>query len=437
MEDGDAETARGVGALVAEEGVLPALETRVGLSIETKCAAVKSSKVGRRGALDGDFVVVLQVGANAGKIGHDGDVELFKLGAGTDTAELEDLGRVVSTASDDDFARCLCRTSNARFGVVGARAGAVEVLAVKELDTGCARLVSRLVKGHLGNMAVDADIKRVLLGAVAVLGVADSNDEFAGSYARMVLCGDGDLVVAVGSITSLGVGVGIAQEKLQQIRHAVHNVSRGESTANEETEQLGVLDGDGDGRILSIEPPVVSVALGTGQEIVVALETGKVLAHVLVRPRVVASQLGDTVKVGLVRVDGNESIVGSAAAKRVGTRVQNALHLGASRWVEANVSAAVGSDIFRLVVESLARVGRVVLDEEVPRQSGIFRREGRVRGDRVVVVASLVVSGFDEQCLVAGHGKASSQWTTTSARSDDDVLIAGESDGLDEASRRG
>jgi hypothetical protein len=100
--------------------------------------------------------VVLEVGADTRKVDDDGNVELLKLVGGTDTAELEELRRVVCSAGNDDLTRSSCGSSDTSIAAV-LGAGLVEILTVKELDTGGARR-RRLVEGDLGYVAVGPDI---------------------------------------------------------------------------------------------------------------------------------------------------------------------------------------------------------------------------------------------------------------------------------------
>lgn len=100
--------------------------------------------------------MVLEVSANTRKVDNDGNIKLLKLVGGTDTAELQELRRVVCSTSNDDLARSGCRSSDTRIAAV-LRAGLVEILTVKELDTGGARR-RRLVEGDLGDVAVGPDI---------------------------------------------------------------------------------------------------------------------------------------------------------------------------------------------------------------------------------------------------------------------------------------
>ena len=134
--------------------------------------------------MDVDLVVVLEVGADTGKVDNDGDVELLELVGGTDTAELQELRRVVCSTGDDDLARSSCRSGNTSVAAV-LGAGLVEVLAVKEFDTSGARR-RRFVEGDLGNVAVGPDIKRESLCATGSLGIPNSNHEFSGATALAI-----------------------------------------------------------------------------------------------------------------------------------------------------------------------------------------------------------------------------------------------------------
>jgi hypothetical protein len=155
VEHGGTDAGGGVDAAVAEDGCLPTLQALV-LGAAVESAAAECDEVGGSFALDVDLVVVLEVGADTGKVDDDGDVKLLKLGGGTDTAELEELRRVVGSAGDDDLARSSCGSSDASIAAV-LGAGLVEILTVEELDTSGARR-RRLVEGDLGYVAVGPDI---------------------------------------------------------------------------------------------------------------------------------------------------------------------------------------------------------------------------------------------------------------------------------------
>lgn len=74
----------------------------------------------------------------------------------------------------------------------------------------------------------------------------------------------------------------------------------------------------------------------------------------------------------LMGVNRDQSIVGCAASQSTGTRVQSTLHLTASRWVKTSVDTAIRGLVAGLEVASLTLLVRVVLDEEVPCQTGIL-----------------------------------------------------------------
>jgi hypothetical protein len=156
VEHSGANTRGGVDATVTEDRIVEARQALV-LGAAVEPAAVESAEVRGSFALDVDLVVVLEVGADTGKVNDDGDVELLQLVGRADTAELEKLRRVVGSTGDDDFAGSSGRSSDTSVAAV-LRAGLVEVLAVEELDTSGARRRGRLVEGDLGHVAVGANI---------------------------------------------------------------------------------------------------------------------------------------------------------------------------------------------------------------------------------------------------------------------------------------
>ena len=99
--------------------------------------------------------------------------------------------------------------------------------------------------------------------------------------------------------------------------------------------------------------------------------------------------------------------MGCAASQSTGTRIQSTLHFTAGWRVETSVDTAIRGLVTGLEVASLTLFIRVVLDEKVPCQTGILRDFGIVGRNSVVDIGALVVSGFDEQSLVASEGKTS------------------------------
>ena len=154
-EHGGADTGGGVDATIAVDRSVPAIEALV-ISTAVESAAIECDEVGGSLALDVDLVVILEVGANTGKVDDDGDVELLKLVGRTDTTELEELRRVVGTTGDNHFARSSCSSSDTSLAAAPG-ASLVEILAVKELDTSSTRR-GGVIEVDLGNVAVGPDI---------------------------------------------------------------------------------------------------------------------------------------------------------------------------------------------------------------------------------------------------------------------------------------
>jgi len=155
VEHSGADTRGGVDTAVAENRLVEALQALVlGTSVES--AAVECDEVRGSFALDIDLVVVLEIGADTGKVDNDGNVKLLKLVGGTDATELQELRRVVCATRNDDLARSSCGSSDASIAAV-LGAGLVEILTVKEFDTSGTRRRG-LVKGDLGHVAVGPDI---------------------------------------------------------------------------------------------------------------------------------------------------------------------------------------------------------------------------------------------------------------------------------------
>jgi hypothetical protein len=73
-----------------------------------------------------------------------------------------------------------------------------------------------------------------------------------------------------------------------------------------------------------------------------------------------------------VRVDRDESVVGSATSQCTSARVKSSLHLRPGRRVETSVETAIGSLVAGLEVTSLTGLVLVVFNVEVPSKTGIF-----------------------------------------------------------------
>jgi len=105
---------------------------------------------------------------------------------------------------------------------------------------------------------------------------------------------------------------------------------------------------------------------------VVVLQLLEVLAHVARCPGVISGDGLDELKVRLVGVDSDKSVVGGATSQSTSTRVQRTLHGRTLWWVKTGVLAAIDSLVGGLVVTSLSLLIGIVLDEEVPAQVGVF-----------------------------------------------------------------
>lgn len=156
--------------------------------------------------------MILQVGSNSRKVNQDRNFEALQLLLRTNAAKLQQLGRVISTAREDDLAGSLGRAGCSLASILVAWAGLVQVLPFKELNSSSTRLVTGFVKCNLGDVGVELDVQRVLLGAVLVHGITNGYDEFAGTDTRMVLGADGHLVVRLGGVSGFVVAVGITKE---------------------------------------------------------------------------------------------------------------------------------------------------------------------------------------------------------------------------------
>jgi hypothetical protein len=319
VEHGSAQAGRCVKTAVACAGILPALHAFVGV-VAFESAAIKGGEVGFGFALHVDLVVVLEVGSYTGAVGDDGNVKLLELFGGSDTTELQELRRVVGSAGEDDFARCLGGSGDS-LCARGLGAGLVEELTIEELNTSSAGRGDFLVEKDLGDMAVHPNVERVHLGTVFGLCVANGQDELAGSSALAISGGNGDLVETGASIALLGVGVGITSNQSGQVDDSVGSIAKGKGSTANNAEKLGVVGDNVDGCVVGAEPTVVTMGSRAGNEVLVLLQLLKVLAHVGRGPRVISSDLLDVLEIRLMGVDSDESVVSCAASESTSTRV--------------------------------------------------------------------------------------------------------------------
>jgi hypothetical protein len=257
-------------------------------------------------------------------------------------------------------------------------------------------------------MAVHADVQRVALGAVGVLRIADCKHKLAGTSTFAIGSGKRDLVEGILLIAILAISVRISCDKSTKIDNSVCLVSESESSTTNQAEKLGIRGDNVDRSILGSEPAIVAVARGARKEVCVVLQLDEVLAHVVGGPRSVAGHGLDVLEIVPVRVDSNECVVSSASTQGSSSWVKGTLHLGASRGAQSGVLTTTWCLVGSLEVASLPLVIRVVANEEVPCQVGILRNPGVESWESVVDIGTLVVTGFNEKCLVAGKGEAGS-----------------------------
>lgn len=282
-EHGGREAVGGVGAAVTEDGTLPFVKAGVVGGVEEERAVLEGVVGTGSAGCHRRLVVVLEVGADTRKIDEDGDVERFELVLGANARELEKLGRVVGAAGENDLSRGAGRPGGS-LGSSGQRAGAVEVGTVEELHTNGPGRGRLLVEDDLGDMAVEANIERVLLAAVRVLGVPDGDDKLAGSETGSLVGANGDLVVGRLSITETAVRIEVACEKSADVQDLVAEASEGRGTAGQGGQQLRIFEGNGQGGNLGGEPTISSMSLVKTVDILLPLHPGKVLAHIVGPP---------------------------------------------------------------------------------------------------------------------------------------------------------
>jgi hypothetical protein len=217
LGDGDGDAVGGVDALVdRREAVLPFLQAGVRGGV-AEGAVLGQEEVGRGLADDADFVAVLQVGADAGQVLDEGDVEAGELLLGADAAELEELGCLEGAGGDDDLLLDVDGALGALGGAV-ARVCGVEALAVEEVDAGGTGRGAVGVEVDLGDEGVEGDVEVVLPAAVPAFGVGDGEDKVARAVALegFGVDGDGDLEGGFGPVAPGEAGVQVLGQDFGQ-----------------------------------------------------------------------------------------------------------------------------------------------------------------------------------------------------------------------------
>jgi hypothetical protein len=245
--------------------------------------------------------------------------------------------------------------------------------------------------------------KRVRLRAISGLGITNSNHEFSRATTLASSGRQGNLEDRGLAIT-LGRGwVSIASNEGGEVDDSIGLVSQRKSCAGHQAEKLGVCKDNVDRSVVCSKPAFVAVTLLARKQVVVVLELHKVLAHVVRGPWFITGQGSNVVEVWAVRVNRDQSIVGSAASKSTGTRVKSTLHFRTGGRVETGVETAIRSLVAGLEVTSLTLILSVMPDKKVPSKTGIFWDFGVISRDSVVDIGALVVSSFNEQSLVASE----------------------------------
>jgi len=366
VEHGSTETWRSVDPTVTQDRLLPAGKTWVTrFTTLSKSATVQSREVRWGLSLNVDLVVVLKVRSDTWQISDDRDVESLELIGRSDTRQLQKLRAVVGATCDDDLARSL-HGAGGSSSAPALRAGLVKVLAIEELDSSSTRRCDGLVESNLGNMTVQSYIQRETLSTISVDRIANSEDELAGAGALAISSRQGNLIDRGLCVTGGGISVCVSGKKARQIDHGVCLVSEGESGTSDQAEKLWVSKHNVDGGVLSSKPSIITVALLARKKIMIVFQLGKVLPHISSRPGLVTSQAGDEVEIALMGVDGDQSVVRSAASKGSSTWVQGTKLLGTSRWAQSSVATTIRCLVGSLVVAGLSLLIGIVLHEKVP-----------------------------------------------------------------------
>jgi hypothetical protein len=224
--DGDGDSVGGVDALVdCREAVLPGFEARVGGGV-AEGAVLGQEEVGRSLADDADFVAVLEVGADAGEVFDEGNVEAGELFLGSDAAEFEQLGGFESAGGDDDFLLDVDGALGALGGAV-AGVGGVEALAVEEVDAGGAGGALGGVEVDLSHEGVEGDVQVVLPAAVPALGVGNGEDKVTRAVALegFGVDGDGNLEGRFGPVAPGEAGVEVLGQDLGETGDGVEEAT--------------------------------------------------------------------------------------------------------------------------------------------------------------------------------------------------------------------
>ena len=226
LGDGDGDSVRSVDTLVdCREAVLPGFEARVGGGV-AESAILGQEEVGGRLADDADFVAVLEVGAHAGEVFDEGNVEAGELFLGADAAEFEQFWGLEGAGGDDDFLLDVDGALGTLGGAV-AGVGGVKALAVEEVDAGGAGSALGGVEVDLGHEGVEGDVEVVLPAAVPALGVGNGEDKVTRAVALegFGVDGDGNLEGGFGPVAPGEAGVEVLGQDLGETGDGVQEAA--------------------------------------------------------------------------------------------------------------------------------------------------------------------------------------------------------------------
>ncbi len=263
--------------------------------------------------------------------------------------------------------------------------------------------------------------------------VGDLAQKLARAVARMAACGQGSVVDRLGVLLDHTpiVGIELRFEQLAQTLPGVAQLLEDrQGRLDHDLDQVAVADGGLRHGLFDGEPAGEAVAgrvpagdfLEQSEEraLMTVLHALEVPAHVAGAPGLVADELGDIVPVLVIRIDHDHGVVGGAAAKRPGARIEHAVALGD-----------------KLVVKLLLRVIGVVAHEELPAHRLVLRRH-RVPCRHLVVLRHAVGIGghrpaaferqriaarLEQQHLVPGLCEPGGNRAAAGARPHHDVLI--------------
>lgn len=382
------------------------------------------------GGVDGDFVVVLEVFADAGEVDEERDLVLFEFGGGADAGQFEDLGGIEDAGGEDDGVAGVGLTDGGFRGGGGpAGVGLVDGLA---LEVGYAHGDGFLVFA-LGGFEEDFGDERLGLDS-EVFSEGRGLDFGEGVAGGLTEALGGHVYWETEEAELLAVGLGVVEVSLEELDDVLFLTHQFGGFLEDQC-HFGGLGDDLRAGVGEVEVAVEAVAFGSGWDVVVLFDGDEMLAHVLcpwvwldgiearrdgyLRPGLVAGNLSDIIPVTIIRSRRSHSIMGSAPTHNTSSRVIDPKLLSTSRRIRSNIERSIllpPGQVASLVVDLVVRM---VLYEKVPALERIVGGKHPETSNLLVDEIVTVIACFEEEHGVPGFGKIGGEGATSWAGSND------------------